>query len=306
MRTELSRSCPCCAGKELLEIGKLPDSLWFAGSRLEQPIPGGWLFLCRTCGLKFRNPANTDADYSRLYDNAVTATWSAETDRTDWDLIARYISEMLPQGGKVLDFGCYTGGLLARLGPQYQRYGVEVNRVAADIASQSIGRNVWSSIDDVSGELRFDVVIAADVVEHLRNPLSLVRQLTSKLSDSGVLIMTTGDADNYLWNRFGANWWYCFYPEHITFVSRDWLRYVSEVTGIGVVHCETFRYARLSRARQVSDLLQTYFYGVFPTLYLSLARLLRKMLGRPDTTSIPGAGLSRDHLFIVLKRAVRN
>ena len=306
MSIEPRECCPCCESKELFEIGKLPDSQWFAGTRLEQPLPGGWLYRCRNCHLKFRNPVQTADVYAQLSDNAATTTWSGETVRADWDLISAYIAKTLPHGGNVLDFGCYTGGLLAQLGTRYQRFGIEVNRDAADITSKNIGHNVWSSVAELGDEFRFDVIILADVIEHMTDPLLLVRQLTAKLSDNGVLLVTTGDADNSLWNGFGANWWYCFYPEHIVFASVAWLRYVSEVAGVTVVDCETFRYFNLSLPRRILDVMQTYFYGTFPTAFLSLVRLLRKMLGRPDTTSIPGAGLTRDHLFVVLSRAAKN
>lgn len=41
----------------------------------------------------------------------------------------------LPPGSRVLDFGCSTGRLLDRLGPRYERYGIEVNEPAAKIAA---------------------------------------------------------------------------------------------------------------------------------------------------------------------------
>jgi 2-polyprenyl-3-methyl-5-hydroxy-6-metoxy-1,4-benzoquinol methylase len=306
MNAERQNTCPCCEGSQLDELGRLPDSLWFAGTRLEEPLPGGRLYSCSNCRLKFRSPVLSDAEYSDLYNNATTATWSEVTARMDWDLVARYVSTKLPERGRILDFGCYTGGLLARLDDRYERYGVEVNRAAADVASQNIGQPVWSSIDEIPSDLHFDVVIAADVIEHFSNPMSLVQQLAPRLSENGVLILTTGDADSYLWDRFGANWWYCFYPEHIAFISKDWLNYMCRVTDFSVAHYETFRYARLSSFRRLSDWAQTYFYGVLPSIYLGLARLLLKASTRGDVASVPGAGLTRDHLFIVLNKAAEN
>jgi 2-polyprenyl-3-methyl-5-hydroxy-6-metoxy-1,4-benzoquinol methylase len=306
MTAERPGTCPCCESSQLIEIGALPDSMWFAGTRLDKPLPGGRLYSCSNCSLKFRSPALSDAEYCDLYDNATTATWSDVAARMDWDLVARYVSNMLPERGRILDFGCYTGGLLARLDDRYQRYGIEVNRVAADLTSQNIGQPVWSSIEEIPDDLRFDVVIAADVIEHFSNPISLVQQLASKLDENGVLILTTGDADNHLWNRFGANWWYCFYPEHIAFISKDWLNYVCRDTGLSIAHCETFRYARLSSVRRLSDWAQVYFYGMFPSVYLGLAGLLLKASTRSDVGSVPGAGLTRDHLFIVLNKAAEN
>ena len=157
-------------------------------------------------------------------------------------------------------------------------------------------------MDDVPSNLRFDVVIAADVIEHMVNPMDLVDKLSTLLTDNGILIITTGDADNYLWNRFGANWWYCFYPEHITFISRAWLSYLSEIREFSVIRCETFYYRRLTAVSRLMDSIYTYIYGFFPDAYLRLAGLLKKILGRSGVTSVPGCGVGADHLFIVLAR----
>jgi SAM-dependent methyltransferase len=234
-----------------------------------------------------------------------TTTWQADASRPDWELVTTYVSQTQTQGAKVLDFGCYTGGLLEQLGPQYQRYGIEINRGAAAAASQHIGQNVWSSVDEIPSGLQFDAVIATDVVEHVTNPLLLIEQLSSRLSDNGLLIITTGDADNYLWNRFGANWWYCFYPDHISFLSRSWLDHVSDVAAVSVVNCESFRYHNSGLVHRFLDLVFVYWYGWFPSTFLHFGRLLSKLRGRPALTSLPGVGVSRDHLFIVLRKAAK-
>lgn len=302
MSAESPHSCPCCESQELVDLGKLPDSRWFAGTCLDEPLPGGRLFRCSNCRLKFRSPVLSGSAYSELYDNATTESWSGDIVRRDWDLIAGYVSTTLPEGARILDFGCYTGELLARLDDRYERYGVEVNRVAAEVASQNTGHPVWSSIDETPGDLRFDAIIAADVIEHVSNPMSLVKQLSSRLSENGSLILTTGDADNYLWNRFGANWWYCFYPEHIAFISKDWLNYMSRATGLSIERFDTFRYSDLSRVRRISDSTLAYFYGMFPAAFLGLGRLFISLSKHGEITKIPGVGLSRDHLFTVLNR----
>lgn len=245
--------------------------------------------------------------YDLMYDNAAIATWSADRDRPDWDLIVHYIVEQLPQGGRVLDFGCYTGGLLARLDPAvYQRHGVEINRIAAELASRSADGSIWSAVDDIPAEMRFDVVIAADVVEHMSNPMSIIDSLVALLNEQGVLIITTGDADNTLWERFGANWWYCFYPEHVAFLSRDWLEYVCRVKRLTVVRSDTFRYCKRHPIHRVIDRIFTCLYGWLPATYLRVSSSIGKLVGRPTVTSLPGNGVTADHLFIVLARKVHS
>lgn len=294
--------CPCCNGHDVRWLGKLPDNQWFAGSRLEQVLPGGSLYRCLTCNLKFRHPVQQPATYRRLYDNPTITTWPSDTDRPDWDLIKSHIEKHIPHRGRVLDFGCYSGGLLLQLRPDLERYGVEVNHAAAEVASINANALVWQSLSDIPRDIRFDAVILSDVIEHLPNPLKLIAQLSSRLKNQGVLLITTGDANNYLWNRFGANWWYCFYPEHIVFLSKDCVHFISQATGLTLVRSDNFRYHVASWGARLVDAVLVYFYGWFPSLYILIAGMLRRVMGRPNLTSIPGNGVSADHLFLVLRR----
>jgi SAM-dependent methyltransferase len=302
MNATAQPSCPNCASYELDLLGKLPDSNWFAGKLLEKSLSGGVLYRCHQCQLKFRYPVHDTVIYKQLYDNATVSTWPVDIPRPDWDLIVDHILNRLPKGGRVLDFGCYTGGLLGRLNSIYERYGIEINKTAATIATDKLHVQVWQSIEDIPGELRFDVVIASDVVEHVPAPGRLIDKLVGLLADDGILIITTGDAENSLWNRFGANWWYCFYPEHISFISTSWLDYFLRARWLSIECCEKFRHCRRSGVRLFIATLLAHLYGRFPSAFLRLCNELRHMLGRADLTSVPGNGISDDHLFVVLGR----
>lgn len=295
-------SCPYCASHELRLLGKLPDSHWFAGKPLPESLSGGALYRCHDCLLKFRYPAYDTSIYQALYDNAGISTWPVNTTRSDWDLIVSHIHKRLPQGGRVLDFGCYTGGLLARLGSAYERHGVEINRAAATAAADNEHVHIWPSIDDIPEKLRFDIVVASDVIEHMPNPGYLIDILFTMLADGGILIITTGDANNYLWERFGANWWYCFYPEHIAFISESWICNFCQARNFLIERCERFHYCKLSTRRYILEAASTCFYGLLPSIYIRLGDTLRNILNRPRLTSAPGNGVSADHLFIVLSR----
>jgi SAM-dependent methyltransferase len=240
--------------------------------------------------------------YQQMYNNAVISTWSADTIRPDWDMIIGQVHECVPRGGRILDFGCYTGGLLSRLGAGYERHGIEINKAAAAIVTEKHLAKIWPSIDDIPNELRFDAVIASDVIEHMGDPGQLIDKLFNLVKDNGCLIITTGDADNSFWNHFGANWWYCFYPEHISFISKIWLDRFVQKHDIVIEKCDKFYYCRLSRMRLIATVVMTYFYGYLPSTYMLLNNILRSMLRRPSITSVPGNGVSADHLFIVFVR----
>lgn len=302
MTSRKATLCPSCASTQPVFLGALPDSDWFAGKRLPQSLAGGALYRCRHCCLKFRYPIQSAAGYQRLYDNQESSAWSATHSRPDWSLIVDQIRAHQPRGRRVLDFGCYTGGLLAQLGTDYECYGVEINQCAAAIAVETLGISVWPSASDIPDGLAFDVIVVADVIEHIENPGMLIDGLAALLSPRGIIVITTGDGDNRLWNRFGANWWYCFYPEHIAFISEAWVEYYSGARNLKIEHCEAFRYRILSSPRWIFETLLTYFYGFFPGLFSRCVQIARQVLGRPGSSSVPGNGVSADHLLVVLAK----
>lgn len=263
---------------------------------------GGHLYRCAQCLLKFRYPIQSPATYRALYDNAETTTWPVDTVRPDWDQIIAQINKLVPAGGRVLDFGCYSGGLLARLDERYQRFGVEVNQNAAQIAEQTTGAHIWTTIEDIPADLRFDVVVMSDVAEHVANPSALFQLLSPRIVDRGLIIVTTGDADASLWNRFGANWWYCFYPEHVAFVSLAWAQRTLCVQGWSIIRSQKFRHGNLGFPRLISDSMLACLYGIAPRVYLYMFKFLKRSLGNGSVTSVPGCGISSDHILLALRR----
>ena len=302
MTAQSTNACPCCGDLNSNLLGSLPDTDQFAGKSTAHSLHGGELFRCSVCQLKYRYPIQEPDTYRQLYDNGETSIWSGAVPRYDWDQIAQHLGEAGPDGRSVLDFGCNTGGFLARLGPGDKRFGIEINQAAAAIAAELHNAKVWSSIDEIPVDQRFDVIVAADVVEHVANPQDLIDQLISLLSERGRLIVTTGDADNVWWNRFGANWWYCFHPEHIAFLSKSWLNYLVQQSELKIIECQPFRYLKLGAIRLYVHSLFMVFYGYLPTVYLRVGNVLKKLLGRPSISNVLGNGVTADHLLIVLSR----
>ncbi len=299
-----SPRCPCCEHSDTASLGELPKTIWFAGAPTDTPLAGGKLFRCNRCFLKFRYPLLTDDTYRILYNSAPTSMWSNEIMRRDWDQIIRYFRDESPRGGRILDVGCGTGGLLARLDGRFEKHGVEIRDSARAIAA-GIGLTIWPTLEEVPASLRFDYIIVVDVIEHIRNPARFMKVLIERLRPDGVMIITTGDADNFWWNLFGANWWYCFHPEHIAFISRRWLDHHAREQGAQVMHTHTFSYRRLPPGRLLLSVMLATLYGVFPRVYAWSMRTAKRLLNRPGDIPMYGSGVSADHLFAVLKSTVR-
>jgi methionine biosynthesis protein MetW len=93
---------------------------------------------------------------------------------------------------KILDAGCGDGVLLEKLPPD--SIGIDFVEEMVELCKKK-GLNCikfdLNSENLTSLDQKFDCIILADVIEHLLDPISTLKQCHSILDDSGVLILTT-------------------------------------------------------------------------------------------------------------------
>lgn len=297
--------CPSCSGQKLRRIGALHDVALFAGKELERTLPPSSLHSCLDCRLKFRLPVLPASRYEALYDNDLLTAWpDAPSERTDWLIVAEYLDRHADAGASVLDFGCYTGGLLARLGPRYARFGVELNAQARKTARDRTGVDVFPGLDAIEPGRQFDFVTVVDVVEHFADPGRVLESLMRLTRKGGTLLVTTGDADAFLWKLAGARWWYCSLPEHLAFISERWVReWLSRSsTRAALVEVRKFRHVRLAAPVYIRHACMALLYFLAPRSYMRVIGALKRRLGRGTIRLPAGMGLSKDHLFLAIRR----
>ena len=98
----------------------------------------------------------------------------------------------LASGGRVLDVGCASGGLLARLGSATFRAGIEP-AAAAVAQARSVADEIHHGgvADDLPwAPASFDVVVLADVLEHLPDPDAALARAVELVRPGGLVIVS--------------------------------------------------------------------------------------------------------------------
>jgi 2-polyprenyl-3-methyl-5-hydroxy-6-metoxy-1,4-benzoquinol methylase len=150
-----------------------------------------------------------EAVYFDKYDSSGAYHWDECNRRlTNWKrynpaLDARYELTVrsvaaLGRRGDLLDVGCGDGLLMARLSPFANRVvGVDSERSAIRLAKDKLQPYSnceaihISSYDLPFADQSFDVVLSADVIEHLQDPAHHLQEVCRLLRDDGSFILTT-------------------------------------------------------------------------------------------------------------------
>jgi SAM-dependent methyltransferase len=296
----MSINCRQCGSNEIVNHGPITQADMFCGLRLNPAWKGGNLYRCNTCLLAFRFPIRSSDDYLSLYKVAPEITYQDITLRHDQSLVRDAILRIKPTGCSILDIGCSGGALLTSLGKDFDKYGIEASEAACAVC-QELNINIVGNSSEELGSVarKFDVICLVDVIEHLINPLDLIEVAIGKLNDGGYLILSTGDASNLMWRLAGGRYWYCSFPEHISFISPEWVQNIAKITPLSVVELQHFPHKNQSigwaeaRIRFLSRLAVAFFESIYLKMFAGRERSPRYKLGFP--------GVFNDHMLVMLK-----
>jgi 2-polyprenyl-3-methyl-5-hydroxy-6-metoxy-1,4-benzoquinol methylase len=152
-----------------------------------------------------------------------------------------------PLDRRLLDLGCGNGALTAALaGDGFKVVGFDVAQTGIAQAKAAHPDLIFH-LQDVAEPLldrdrkRFDIVLSAEVIEHLLLPRQLFHRAIEALTDEGVLILTTpyhGWFKNLalaFTNRFDRHWNPAWDYGHVKFFSRTTLADLAEECGFQLV-----------------------------------------------------------------------
>jgi 2-polyprenyl-3-methyl-5-hydroxy-6-metoxy-1,4-benzoquinol methylase len=242
-------TCPLCGeeGEEL--YGEMSDWLFAAA--------GKWsLRSCGSCELAWQDPRAAEEDISKLYARYYThrseqetviarfrrATYQFALARKGYSvarpqgILARLISNIPSVAraaeldvlglspvnpGTLLDVGCGNGEFAARM----QSLGWTVSGVDPDPAAVKRGTNqdihiFQGTIADVPHTNRYDVITLSHVIEHVVDPVALLRECSARLRpQTGILVLTTPNLKSLGHRWFKRFWRGLEVPRHLILFS---------------------------------------------------------------------------------------
>ena len=258
IRTEPHSTCPLCGGTGRLLYQGLCDRLF--------NVPGLWnLRRCEVSGCEhvWLDPRPIEADIALLYENYYTHGADAETPpppskrrttrnpikailkagnaafmrlsglaREREALYGMYLAGRRP--GRLLEIGCGSGARLAHFAAQgWTVLGQDVDEKAAARATALTDLPVHlGPIESLPGSAGpFDAVVMNHVIEHVPDPVALLRHAGALMAPGGVLIAVTPNIESLVHRWFNADWRGLEPPRHLHLFSPRTLRTVAQAAG---------------------------------------------------------------------------
>jgi len=171
----------------------------------------GRIVRCLGCGLVFTNPQLPASEVTALYKEVEDPVYLSNADariRTFTYNLDK-IKSLLPQGGRLLDIGSYTGTFLqVARDAGFDVMGVEPSAWAAQYANESLGLpTVQGTLRDLPPDVgRFDVVCSWDVLEHVSDPMDELRRINQLTQPAGVFAFSTLNFDSWPPRLLGERW----------------------------------------------------------------------------------------------------
>lgn len=216
-------------------------------------LPEGCLKICSQCGQLISQCSEQVFQKSMEEFDDPMGTWP--TPKTTHSLIRstrKILKEIEAVTGidrsqiRLLDVGCSNGAFIHvanKMGMNCE--GVEPAQEAAQAAQESGLKVSHGFLEEVDfPDNSFNVITIFEVIEHLRDPLSLLKECRRLLKPAGILGIRTGNTDSWTAKIFKGQWHYFNIEKHgghISFFNKKSMFALAQNAGFKVERFQTHR-----------------------------------------------------------------
>ena len=243
-------NCPTCNSKAKKElIYRREDGIGF--------------YKCLDCNIEYASPRLIETELLKLYEGD---DWKDLSKYNDWTyqnwkdskgphyyLVKeniKLVKKFLNKVSSVLDVGCDIGLTVKSLEEnRYYSEGVEISSVGAKIAKEKTGIKVHNmELGSYKSEVEFDGVLLLDVLEHLYNPIKVLKECASHMKIGGYIFIHVphhgGISTRFkrFLHKKGLKKGYKHFgfPAHIYAFDRRSLKAILTKSGFETVHYESW------------------------------------------------------------------
>jgi SAM-dependent methyltransferase len=207
---------------------------------------------CANCGMMRLNPQPSNEELAAIYDahyfllnendgQSHVSLLKANTADRYLALLQSYVGA--PLTGDLLEIGCGHGDFLIRAAEKgLSVTGIEYSAHSAQIAATKLGKQgtvLCGEIDQLlHSEKRFDYIVFADVLEHVRDPRQFLQNIHLLLRENGIAVAVVPSIDSRS-AKWMKNKWMEFKPEHLWYFSTKTLRQLLYSEGFGAAKVHT-------------------------------------------------------------------
>ncbi len=221
----------------MTEPSSLPENCPLCGSADAAPYYAKYgyaLVRCLICQAIYVHPMPSAAELQAHYQQA--AYFEGANDqgylnyadmqkalRPHFQRRVQIVERHVPARGYLLDFGCAAGYFLEMAQTHgWQIAGVELSHQMAQRAAQRVKTPIYPALDELPNR-NFAAITLWEVIEHVANPIELLRQLYARLKPGGLLMLSTPNTGHWQAVRAKDLWVSYRPPSHLQYFTRSTL-----------------------------------------------------------------------------------
>lgn len=222
-------------------------------------------YQCSECNIQFASPRYTENSLLNLYEGEAwqknVARFGGDWNYLEWkqkklhpyylvqqniNLVNRYLQPPT----RILDVGCNVGLTVKGLEEKgFLSEGVEPSSLGAEIAHKRTGITVHNmELSELDSHAKYDGILMLDVLEHLYNPVQVLKECNQHLNMNGILFLHVphhkGVSNRYkqLLHHWGIkkNFKHFGFPAHIYSFDKKSLHKILDKSGFKTIHFESW------------------------------------------------------------------